>query len=146
MNIWTMGLKNSWLKIPGLKCPSTNKERWYFNPRLYNHEIFNPKVQKLMVKKSEVEKFIVVKSGIEKSGAEMSFNTSSYTDLDNARFWVGSKRFWDARIYVAKTLGWTVFWCSCLCLISSKSSYTNFELHKFSILLKTCISRPYCIF
>ena len=45
------------------------------------------------------------------------YTASSCMDLDNARFWIGSKKIWDARIYVVKTLSCTVFWCSCLCLI-----------------------------
>ena len=32
-------------------------------------------------------------------------------------FWIGSKKIWDARIHVEKTLSCTVIWCSCLCLI-----------------------------
>ena len=45
------------------------------------------------------------------------YTASSCTDLDNARFCIGSKKIWDARIYVVKTLSSTVFWWSCLCLI-----------------------------
>ena len=45
------------------------------------------------------------------------FTASSWTNLDNARFWIGSKKIWDAWIFVAKTLSCTVFWCFCLCLI-----------------------------
>ena len=44
----------------------------------------------------------------------LRYTASSCTDLDNARFWIGSKKIWDARIYVVKTLNCTVFWCSCL--------------------------------
>ena len=37
---------------------------------------------------------------------------SRYTDLDNARFWIGSKKIWDARIYVVRALRCTNFWAA----------------------------------
>ena len=36
------------------------------------------------------------------------YTASSYTDLDNARFWIGSKKIWDAQIYVVETLNCTL--------------------------------------
>ena len=45
------------------------------------------------------------------------YTVSSCTDLDNARFWIESKNIWDAWIYLVKTLSYTFFWCSCICLI-----------------------------
>ena len=53
------------------------------------------------------------------------YTASSCTDLDNARFWIGSKKNWDERIYVVKTLSSTVFWWSCLWLIKL------LKLHEF---------------
>ena len=38
------------------------------------------------------------------------YTASSCTDLDNARFWIGSKKIWDARIYVVRTFRYTNFW------------------------------------
>ena len=46
------------------------------------------------------------------------YTASRCTDLDNARFWIGSKKIWDERIYVVKTLSCTYFWWSCLCIIN----------------------------
>ena len=62
--------------------------------------------------------------------------------LDSARFWIGSKKIWDAQIYLVKTLSYTFYWCSCICLI--KLSCMNFELHEFSqssknVLLKALL-------
>ena len=42
------------------------------------------------------------------------YTASSCTDLAGARFWIGSKKIWDERIYEVKTLSSTVFWSSCL--------------------------------
>ena len=41
------------------------------------------------------------------------YTASSCTDLAGAHFWIGSKKIWDERIYVVKTLSSTVFWSSC---------------------------------
>ena len=45
------------------------------------------------------------------------YTASSCTDLDNAHFWIGSKKIWDTRIHVVKTLSCTFILWSCLCLI-----------------------------
>ena len=45
------------------------------------------------------------------------YTASRCTELDNAHFWIGSKKIWDAQIYVVKTVICTVFWCFWLCLI-----------------------------
>ena len=45
------------------------------------------------------------------------YTASSCTVLNNAGFRIGSKKIWDAQIYVLKTLCCTVFWWSYLCLI-----------------------------
>ena len=44
----------------------------------------------------------------------LRYTASSCTDLAGARFWIGSKKIWDERIYEVKTLSSTVFWSSCL--------------------------------
>ena len=59
------------------------------------------------------------------------YTASSCTDLAGARFWIRSKKIWDERIYVVKTLSSTVFWPSCLHPILSNKSCTNFELNDF---------------
>ena len=48
------------------------------------------------------------------------YTASSCTDLDNARFWIESKKTWDARIYVVSTFRCTNFWAALFFL-----SYTN---------------------
>ena len=47
------------------------------------------------------------------SNFESYSKASSYTDLAGAWFLIGSKTFWDTRIYVVKTLSCTFFWWSC---------------------------------
>ena len=42
------------------------------------------------------------------------YTALSCTDLAGARFWIGSKKIWDERIYEVKTLSSTLFWSSCL--------------------------------
>ena len=54
----------------------------------------------------------------------------SCTDLDNARFWLGSKKVLDKQIYVVKTLH-CMFLYDLAFALSSNSSCTNFELHEF---------------
>ena len=55
---------------------------------------------------------------------------SSCTDLAGARFWIGSKKIWDERIYVVKPWGARFFDHLAFTLLSNKSC-TNFELHEF---------------
>ena len=61
------------------------------------------------------------------------YTASSSTDFAGARFWIGSKKISDERIYVVKTLGCTFFDDLTLTLLSNKSC-TNFSWPQ-----KTCI-------
>ena len=60
------------------------------------------------------------------------YTASSCTDLDNARFWIGSKKIWDAQ-NVVKILSWTFFDVLAFALLSNSSCMS------FSIPPKTCI-------
>ena len=58
------------------------------------------------------------------------YMASRCTDLDNARFLIGSKKIWGERIYIVKTLSYTFFDDIAFALLSN-SSCMNFELHEF---------------
>ena len=73
------------------------------------------------------------------------YTASSCMDHDNARFWIGSKKIWDAQIYLAKNLSCKFFFDVLAFALLSNSTSSDFELHEFSIPPKTWISRPYCI-
>ena len=60
----------------------------------------------------------------------LRYMASRCTDLDNARFLIGSNKIWDEQIYVVKTLSCTFFDDIAFALLSN-SSCMNFELHNF---------------
>ena len=73
----------------------------------------------------------------------LRYTASSCTDLDNARFWIGSQKIWDAQIYVMKNLSYTFFDDIAFALLGNQVPrilrYTS-----LSIPQNMCISRPYC--
>ena len=64
----------------------------------------------------------------------LRYTASSCTDLDNAHFWIGSKKNWDAWIYVVKTLSCTVYWGLCLIKNRSQVILTSTEPNIFRML------------
>ena len=75
-----------------------------------------PRKLKIMIAKASCTIFFTWKLGYYRIfvySRALSSTASSCTDLEDARFWIGSKNIWDERIYVVKNLSSTVFWSSC---------------------------------
>ena len=66
-------------------------------------------------------------------GKTSRYTASSCTDLDNARFWIGSKKFWDARSLIIFTLAagfWTIYTIFFISQIGHQYCFSAFKVSR----------------